>query len=524
MFFTYLRRELTQRARQTLLIATGLAVAIALVMVVNSVAAGIKNAQTSVLSGLYGIGTDVTVSKAAVPGADFGPRFQIGGSNGTTSGSTRKFNASRLEVARGSSTLPATTVAKIKGVEGVADAVATLKLNAITFSGSLPTFTLNQTTKNQFNFGANGQPGFPQSGGLPAGGQNGGSSSSSTTTTQNGPPQGGFDGKGGSQFGITSISVEGVETAATVVGPFGTAKVTAGRVFNSADAGQMVAVLDSNYAGSAKLHVGGKVSLAGTKFAVIGLIAPANSSSTTSSNVYVPLDVAQKLSSNAGAVTTIYVSAKTADLIPAVKTNIQSIDKAATVNTSSDLASTVSGSLSSAGDLVNTAGGWLSALVLLAAFGMAILFTTSGVNRRTREFGTLKALGWRSRRVVGQVVGESLVTGLFGGALGVAVGLGGVWAVNTFSGSLSASVSQATGFGGRAGFPGQGPGGFGGFGPPGFANHASNAVSVALSAPVSINIILTAIGLAILGGLIAGAFGGLRAARLSPAEALRSVA
>jgi len=32
------------------------------------------------------------------------------------------------------------------------------------------------------------------------------------------------------------------------------------------------------------------------------------------------------------------------------------------------------------------------------------------------------------------------------------------------------------------------------------------------------------VGLAVLGGLVAGAFGGWRAARLSPAEALRSVA
>jgi ABC-type antimicrobial peptide transport system permease subunit len=30
------------------------------------------------------------------------------------------------------------------------------------------------------------------------------------------------------------------------------------------------------------------------------------------------------------------------------------------------------------------------------------------VSRRVREFGTLKALGWRTRRVVGQVMGEAL--------------------------------------------------------------------------------------------------------------------
>ena len=43
-------------------------------------------------------------------------------------------------------------------------------------------------------------------------------------------------------------------------------------------------------------------------------------------------------------------------------------------------------------------------------------------------------------------------------------------------------------------------------------------------APVTVEVILLAIGLAVLGGLLAGALGGWRASRLRPAEALRSVA
>jgi hypothetical protein len=46
---------------------------------------------------------------------------------------------------------------------------------------------------------------------------------------------------------------------------------------------------------------------------------------------------------------------------------------------------------------------------------------------------------------------------------------------------------------------------------------------VTLGAPVDATLILAAIGLAVLGGLFAGAVGGGRAARLRPAEALRSV-
>ncbi|MFS2031784.1 hypothetical protein ACEN85_16965 [Curtobacterium sp. CT11-45] len=62
-------------------------------------------------------------------------------------------------------------------------------------------------------------------------------------------------------------------------------------------------------------------------------------------------------------------------------------------------------------------------------------------------------------------------------------------------------------------------GGFGGGGAS-----AASTTDVVLHAPVTVEVILLAIGLAVLGGLIAGALGGWRASRLRPAEALRSVA
>jgi putative ABC transport system permease protein len=48
-------------------------------------------------------------------------------------------------------------------------------------------------------------------------------------------------------------------------------------------------------------------------------------------------------------------------------------------------------------------------------------------------------------------------------------------------------------------------------------------MEIALSAPVSVTTIALAAGLAITGGLIAGAMGGWRASRMRPADALRSV-
>ena len=71
MFGTYLRRELVNRRKQTIIIAVGMALAIALVIIVNSVSAGVKHAQASVLQSVYGVGTDITVTQPRDrPGGD----------------------------------------------------------------------------------------------------------------------------------------------------------------------------------------------------------------------------------------------------------------------------------------------------------------------------------------------------------------------------------------------------------------------------------------------------------------------
>ena len=94
----------------------------------------------------------------------------------------------------------------------------------------------------------------------------------------------------------------------------------------------------------------------------------------------------------------------------------------------------------------------------------------AAVSRRVREFGTLKALGWRSRRIVLQVMGESVAIGILGGVIGVVLGFAGVELVNKLAPPLKASVGTTTGtatpggarqFGGAGGGTGGG-GGFGG--------------------------------------------------------------
>ena len=87
MYWTYLRRELVGRKKQTIIVAAGLAIAIALVIVVNSLAAGVRDAQAQALESVYGVGTDLTVTGAqAEPGAGGGRASSSSESDGQTTG------------------------------------------------------------------------------------------------------------------------------------------------------------------------------------------------------------------------------------------------------------------------------------------------------------------------------------------------------------------------------------------------------------------------------------------------------
>jgi putative ABC transport system permease protein len=511
MFLTYLRRELTNRRKQTVVIAVGLALAIALVVIVSSIASGVQSAQSSVLASVYGVGTDITVTKAETPTSSSTgrPSFDFGdqGSSGSSSGST-DLSQSRLAVSRGSGTLTAADLATVTGTDGVKAATGVLTLENSTFSG--------RVEQNDSSSGDSAAQGGPPSSTTQGSGRGSG-------TSQGG---GGF---GGGSFSVDSFTVTGIPVAGDTVGPLTSTETTKGRTFTTADAGKDVVVLDAAYAKSESKAVGDTVSIGGKTFDVIGIVASTGSASTTGSNTYIPLDTAQTLADLSGRVTSVYVSAESSSDVAAIKTALQQELSSATVSTESDLASSVSGSLATASTLVSNLGRWLSILVLAAAFLIAILFTISGVTRRTREFGTLKAIGWSNGRITRQVAGESLVQGLIGGVIGAAAGLVGILVVNVIAPTVSASAATGTrtGSGAGGGMPGAaGSGTTGGAPAGGFGGggRAAATTDVVLHAPVTVEVILLAIGLAVLGGLLAGALGGWRASRLRPAEALRSVA
>lgn len=467
-FFTYLARELRRRLRQTVFIALGLAVGVGLVLTVTAASAGVRNAQAGVLKGLYGVGTDVTVSgpapSAQVPGGGLGAgnRVQIGmgpgGAQMCVNGKCRTLkDGYTIDTLASTSNSPisATDVAKVAALRGVTAAAGGLLLSD------------NQTT----------------------------------ISSNPSPP--------------TSFTVDGADISQPKLGPLSEAAVSSGRAFTAADADKDVALVDKGYAASNGLKVGGTMKIGGVPFTIIGLAEQPEGSGPP--NVYIPLARAQAVAKQGPAggslksdVNTIYVTAASAAGIPAVQREIAKLLPAAQVTTPSSLASQVTGSLSSAAKLADDLGKWLSVLVLVAAFAVAVLLTMAAVARRVREFGTLKAIGWRGRRIIAQVMGESLAVGVIGAAAGVGLGFAGAAVINAVAPALSATLTEATGLHMMT--------------PNGPVNPTtSHTVSVPMIASVGGTAIVAAVALAVTGGLLAGAFGSWRIGRLRPADALSKV-
>jgi ABC-type lipoprotein release transport system permease subunit len=514
MFFTYVRRELRRRMPQAVLIALSLALGVGLVITVTAATAGVRNAQGAVLRALYGVGTDVTVTKTPAAGSfmpgSFGAGFRTGTAQRPAPGT--KINTSTLGGTATLASISASSVTTVAGLGDVAAAAGGLTLTDRTLSGTMPAINVNGG-----GGGGSGGGGRGGGGGGSAGGFAGGGSSAGGSGSQN------FR----ASFTANSFTVNGVDLSAGELGPLSSGKLSSGRTFATSDASSDVAVIGADYAAQNKLKVGSTVAIGNsagtaTNFKVIGIVSePAGENPA---DVYIPLAVAQELAGLRGDVNAIYVAASSSSAIGLVSSEISRALPGDTVMTSADLANEVTGSLSSASSLANNLGRWLAVAVLISAFLLASLLTMAAVSRRVREFGTLKALGWTSRRIVGQVLGEAVVMGIIGGAIGVGLGLAGAELVTRMSPPLTAVVGPITGSatpGGARQF------GFGGGGGPGGASGAfrsADTVAVHLTASVSTGVIVLAVLLAVVGGIVAGIFGGWRAARLRPADALSKVA
>ena len=232
-------------------------------------------------------------------------------------------------------------------------------------------------------------------------------------------------------------------------------------------------ILGRPAADAIKAHVGSVVRLGEASYRVVGLFETGTSWEESIGDI--SLRDAQTLYGKPHQVTYYTVKVREPQQAKAIATQIEASFPDLTVSLTSELAESLPDFQKM--DVLRWAIGAL--VIIVGGIGMMNTLFMS-VFERTREIGTLRALGWRRLRVLTTVLEESLALSLIGAAVGVALSV-----------VISALLRQIPMFGGM--------------------------LVIVFSAGLLIRALMMAIGLGAVGGL----YPAWRAANLQPVEALR---
>jgi len=302
---------------------------------------------------------------------------------------------------------------------------------------------------------------------------------------------------------LTQYTIEGIPLTSDLVNnyPILNTNITEGRNLQAGDSG--VVVLSENNSQYFGVGVGGTVSILNHDFTVVGIHGTTSASDRLT--LYMNLSDAQAITNNTGYITSIRVFATSQDVVSAVANTISSMHPELSVTTGQEqlaqlqaLQSTYNTELANAqaslATTQNTAT--IEIVIVVAATSLIVLFVMLfTVRERTKEIGTLKAIGFSNATVMGQFLLEGIVLSAIAGVVGVAIG---VIAAPTLS-SLMLNSSSAASSTGIARFLS-------------FTN---------VSATLTLPLILAGFGAAIALGAIGSLYPAWRAAKIRPAEAMK---
>jgi putative ABC transport system permease protein len=176
------------------------------------------------------------------------------------------------------------------------------------------------------------------------------------------------------------------------------------------------AIVGAEYAEVNNVSIGDEITLQGKEFNVSGIFE--TGSPFVDSGIYVPLDTLQDITDTDG-VSRILV--KTGEDVndTAISEKIEEDYENFTTLTSEEISSIADDVLG----ILDTATLAVSALAIIVG-GIGIINTmVMAVYERTKEIGVLKSVGWKSRKILTMILGETLVLTTLSGIVGSIFGI-----------------------------------------------------------------------------------------------------
>jgi putative ABC transport system permease protein len=246
--------------------------------------------------------------------------------------------------------------------------------------------------------------------------------------------------------------------------------ITNGTVYTNSDE----VVIGKTAAQEMNKTVGDNISISNKTFEITGIYETGNFMDDR--GIVMSLGNLQSLTNQTGEVSLIIVKAANGTDATSLATKIQN-------NYPNEL--TTSTSLSGMDRMNNgldviSSGSWAVSLLAMLVGGIIVVITMlKAVSERTREIGVLRAVGWKQKRIIAMIMGESVFLSFIAIFVGLLIGVGIVELLSV-----------------------------------------TNVLRGIMPA-FSIFLFLKGIGVALLLGILGGIYPAYRASRLSPTEALR---
>lgn len=247
-----------------------------------------------------------------------------------------------------------------------------------------------------------------------------------------------------------------------------------GTIYSNGSSNEII--MGKTVAQSLNKTLGSTVNIFGSEFKITGIYETGNLIQDSMS--FMSLSTLQNLTSNNEKISTIAIKVTDNANVTEVSQAIQNAyPNELSTTTAADQAERINQSLG----FINTANTAISLLAIIIG-GVGVINTMiMSVYERTREIGVLKAVGWRNRRILGMIIGESIVLTLMAAIVGILMGVIGVEVILNVSSSTGSIINPT----------------------------------------LSLETLLKAFGVALCVGIIGGLYPAYRASRLPPTEALR---